>query len=219
MPDVNQNQPLTTTDKLRILIADDQTETRRTTRLMLSLIPQVEVVALAQDGQEAIALARKLQPDIALMDVNMPGISGLEAIAVMRQQQPDLASVVISAEQQRDTFQEAMAVGARGFLTKPYTSEQLIEVIERVGKVVIGSRRQVAEISRVQRERDLFLQELALEYIKTRRTDEKAMTIYEQLAQREDCDQRVLTSLAMIYVLRQEWSKLKMLAARLEKTA
>ena len=64
-------------DTLRFLIADDVTETRRSTRLMLSLIPGAEVVAIAKDGREAVELARQHKPDFALMDVNMPHMNGL----------------------------------------------------------------------------------------------------------------------------------------------
>jgi YesN/AraC family two-component response regulator len=217
MFDSTQREAQTAVAKLRVLIADDKAETRRSTRLMLTLIPEVEVVALAHDGREAIDLALQHKPDIALMDVNMPGITGLEAIAVMRQQQPNLACIVISAEQDRTTFKEAMAVGARGYITKPFTSDQLVEVMKRVSKAVEESRQHTAEVTRIQRERDAFLHELAFEYVKARRMDEKARVVYEQLAQNKACDQRVLMSLAMIYLLRRDWPKLKQLVARLEQ--
>jgi YesN/AraC family two-component response regulator len=217
MIDSTQEQPPAAT-KLRVLIADDKPETRRSTRLMLTLIPEAEVVALAQNGREAIELARQHQPDIALMDVNMPGLNGLEAIAIMRQHQPNLACIVISAEQDRTTFKEAMAVGARGYITKPFTSDQLVEVMERVSKAVTENRQQAAEATRIRRERDAFLHELAFEYVKARRMDDKARVVYEQLAQNKNCDERVLISLAMIYLLRRDWPKLKQLIARLEQS-
>jgi YesN/AraC family two-component response regulator len=217
MPNKLQEAPKKGEPRLRVLIADDKAETRRSTRLMLTLIPEVEVVALAQNGQEAIELARQHRPDIALMDVNMPGLNGLEAIAAMRRQQPGLACVVISAEQQRRTFSEAMAVGARGFITKPFTSDQLVEVMTRVGNAVKENRQHTAEVTRMQRERDTLLHELAYEYVKAQRMDDKARIVYEKLAQDRACDQRILISLAMIYLTRRDWSKLKRLVARLEQ--
>jgi YesN/AraC family two-component response regulator len=217
MPDATQEKQ--TEKKLRVLIADDKAETRRSTRLMLTLIPEVEIVALAHNGREAIELAQQHRPDIALMDINMPGLNGLEAITAMRQEQPDLACIVISAEQQRRTFTEAMAVGARGFITKPFTSDQLVEVMTRVGNAVKKDKQQKKEASRMQRERDALLHELAFEYVKSQRMDEKARIIFEKLAWNKNCDQRILISLAMIYVQRRDWPKLKQLVARLEQMA
>jgi YesN/AraC family two-component response regulator len=217
MPDANQEKQKE--EKLRVLIADDKAETRRSTRLMLTLIPEVELVALAHNGREAIELAHQHRPDIALMDINMPGLNGLEAIAAMRQEHPGLACIVISAEQQRGTFTEAMAVGARGFITKPFTSDQLVEVMTRVGNAVKENRQQIIEVSRMQRERDVLLNELAVEYVKNQRMDEKARIVFEKLARNKNCDQRILISLATIYVQRRDWPKLKRLVARLEQMA
>jgi YesN/AraC family two-component response regulator len=217
MPDATQEKQ--TEKKLRVLIADDKAETRRSTRLMLTLIPEVEIVALAHNGREAIELAHQHRPDIALMDINMPGLNGFEAITAMRQEQPDLACIVISAEQQRGTFTEAMAVGARGFITKPFTSDQLVEVMTRVGNAVRRNWQQQTESSRIQRERDALLHELAFEYVKSQRMDEKARIVFEKLARNKNCDQRFLISLAMIYVQRRDWPKLKQLVARLEQMA
>jgi YesN/AraC family two-component response regulator len=219
MPIAIQEKQQPIEKKLRVLIADDKAETRRSTRLMLTLVPEVEVIALAQNGQEAVELARQHRPHIALMDVNMPGLNGLEAIAIMRRELPNLACIVISAEQQRSTFTEAMAVGARGFITKPFTSDQLVEVMKRVGNAVKENKQHTLEVSRMQRERDALLHELAYEYVKTQRMDDKARIVYEKLAEDPACDQRILLSLAMIYVTRRDWSKLKRLIARLEKMA
>lgn len=216
MPNAIQKQKAPITDKLRVLIADDKAETRRSTRLMLTLIPNVEVVALAHNGQEAVELARQHRPDIALMDVNMPGLNGLEAIHIMRQGQPDLACIIISAEQQRDTFKRAMAVGAYEFITKPFTSDQLVDVMARVENMVKETKQHTIEVSRMQRERDALLHELANEYIKDQRMDDKARIVFEKLAHDKGCDQRVLIALAMIYVARRDWPKLKRLVVRLE---
>ena len=141
MPDKIHDEQPPNRGRLRLLIADDKTETRRSTRLMLTLMPNVEIVALAENGQQAVDLARTHRPDIALMDVKMPGMDGLQAIAAMKRQQSALVCVVISAEQQRSTFTEAMAVGAQGFITKPFTSDQLVETITRVGKIVDENKR------------------------------------------------------------------------------
>lgn len=206
-------------NRLRVIIADDVTETRRSTRLMLSLIPNVEIVGIAKNGREAVDMARQHKPDIALMDVNMPQMNGLQAIEAMLKADKNLACIVISAERDTETLLEAMAVGARGYLTKPFTTEQLIETIGRISRNLIAQRAEHEQSARLRRQRDIYLVELANEYVKQRRTDDKALLVYEELVTRPNCDLQWLMSLAMIYVLRKEWKKLKELAARLEQQA
>ncbi|MBP7593394.1 MAG: response regulator transcription factor [Chloroflexi bacterium] len=202
--------------RLRIMVADDVTETRRSTRLMLTLIPNVEIVAIAKNGREAVELARQHKPDIALMDVNMPQMNGLQAIEVMLSERPEMACIILSAERDTETLLEAMAVGARGYLTKPFTSDQLIEAVARISHSISANNAQSDQVAKLRRQRDIYMVELANEYVKQRRTDDKALLVYEELAARPDCDLQWLMSLAMIYVLRKEWGKLKALAIRLE---
>lgn len=204
--------------RLRVMIADDVAEMRRSTRLMLTLIPNVEIVAIAKDGREAIAMAREYKPDIALMDVNMPHTNGLAAIAAMRDERPDLACIILSAERDTETLLEAMAVGARGYLTKPYTSEQLIETVERVSQHLRVKQRQSSQVARLRQQRDVILKELAVEYVKQQRTDAKAMRVLEQVTTDPQCDRRLLVALAWVYVQRQEWDKLKQLKKRISVT-
>ena len=201
--------------RLRVMIADDVAEVRRSTRLMLTLIPNVEIVAIAKDGREAIAMSQKHKPDIALMDVNMPHTNGLEAIVAMRAERPELACIILSAERDTETLLEAMAVGARGYLTKPFTSEQLIETIARVSRNLRVKKRQSSQVAQLRRQRDIILKELAVEYVKQQRTDAKAMRVLEQVTSSRQCDRRLLVALAWIYVQRQEWDKLKKLKRRL----
>lgn len=221
-------QPASTETPIRFLIADDVTETRRSTRLMLSLIPDSEIVAIAKNGAEAVEMARKHKPDIALMDVNMPQMNGLQAIRIMVEENPHLVCIIISAERDPQTLLEAMAVGARGYLTKPFTADQLTETIQRVWKRANLANRTAGDATSVptggdagqlRQQRDYFLVELANEYLRTRRTDEKAMQVLEILAQDPQCEPRLLTALAMIYALNHRWGKLKSLAARLEHAA
>ncbi len=222
-------QTSTTVAQIRFLIADDVTETRRSTRLMLSLIPEAEIVAIAKNGAEAVEMSRKHKPDIALMDVNMPQMNGLQAIRTMVDDNPHLICIIISAERDPQTLLEAMAVGARGYLTKPFTADQLTETIQRVWKRANATTRKAGptaggaaaggDVAQLRQQRDYFLTELANEYLRTRRTDERAMQVLEILAQDPQCEPRLLTALAMIYALNHRWSKLKVLAARLEQTA
>ncbi|MCA9972940.1 MAG: response regulator transcription factor [Anaerolineales bacterium] len=209
-------------DKLRVLIADDVTETRRSTRLMMTMLPSAEVVAIAKNGREAVELARLHQPDLVLIDVNMPQMNGITAVRTMVDERPFTACIVISAERDPQTLIDAISAGARGYLTKPFTADQLMEAIRRVMKLVQAGRRSHTagpansqEAQFFKQQRDRFLKELANEYIRTRRTDERAMEVLEVLAEDPQCETRLLTALAMIYALNHRWSKLQALAARL----
>ena len=83
--------------KLRVLIADDVQETRRNTRLMLATIDDVEVVAIAANGLQAIQLTDEQQPDILLLDINMPEMDGLTAYRKIAQKHPDIGCIIVSA--------------------------------------------------------------------------------------------------------------------------
>jgi pilus assembly protein CpaE len=204
-------------ERLRVIIADDVAEMRRSTRLMMTLIPAVEVVAIAHDGRQAVEMARQHKADIALLDINMPEMDGLTAIETLIRENPHISCIVMSAERDRVYLQRAISVGARGYLIKPFTSDALVGELQRVIKIVEANRKQVARVDQVRQQRDSYLIELATTYRKTRRTDDKAIAVYEELANDPNCDKRWLTTLAMIYVIRQMWGKLKVLAERLER--
>ena len=84
--------------KIRVLIADDVQETRRNARLMLATIDDVEVVAIASNGRQAVELAEEHHPDILLLDINMPELDGLSAYREIAQAHPDIGCIIISAE-------------------------------------------------------------------------------------------------------------------------
>ena len=203
--------------RLRALIADDVKESRRSTRLMLSLVPDVEVVAIAHDGREAVKLARQHEVQIALLDIKMPVLDGLQATQAILKRDPDVCCVMISAERDSDTLQRALTAGASGYLIKPFTSDELVETMERVIKDVRSKQARYGTATRLKRERDAYVLELAKEYMKARRTDEKAQTVFETLAADPYCDIRWLRNLAIIYVVRGVWGRLRVLAERLER--
>lgn len=201
----------------RVLIADDVLETRRNTRLMLADNPMVDIVAIAHNGQEAIDLAKKHQPDIALLDINMPKMNGFEAFQEMHRIFPTMACIIISAEEDNQSFRSAMNVGAREYLVKPFTVYQLNNAVKRVGDIVKKDREQAEVAERLQKQRETYLTQLAYEYSKSRRTDDEALEVFEQLAANPHCDLRWLRTLAMLYIIRQEWVKLQVLAGRLAR--
>ena len=203
--------------KLRVLIADDIQETRRNTRLMLATIDDVEVVAIASNGLQAVDLARQHHPDILLLDINMPELDGLSAYRRIAQMYPDTGCVIISAEKDPTTLRTAMSIGVQEYLIKPFTVDELETAIRRVSQKVQQTRIKLAQAEQLRKRNEAYLSQLASEYAKTRRTDDKAVEVFERLADYPNCETRWLQNLAMIYIVRQDWGKLKILAAKVEQ--
>ena len=203
--------------KLRVLIADDVQETRRNTRLMLATIDDVEVVAIAANGVQAVQLAKEHYPDILLLDINMPDMDGLTAYRQIAQTHPDIGCIIISAEKDTTTLRTAMSIGVQEYLIKPYTIEELETAIARVYERVGQTRQKLAQAEQLRRRNEAYLQQLASEYAKTRRTDDQAIEVFERLADNPQCEGRWLQNLAMIYVVRQMWGRLKILAEKVDQ--
>ena len=208
-----------TDNRLRVLIADDFQETRRSVRIMLSMNPDVLVVAIAKDGPEAIQLSREHHPDIVVMDINMPGMDGLTAFKQISEIYPDTGCIIISAQREIDFLNKAITLGVQEYLGKPFTIEELNEAVNRVGEQVRQKRPSLENAGRLHKQSEKSLEKLALEYSRSKRTDEKALEVFEQLAENPECELRWLRTLAMLYIIREEWGKLKALAERLEKSS
>jgi DNA-binding NarL/FixJ family response regulator len=103
---------------LRLIVADDQTAVREGLATLLSLVPGIEVVAVARDGREALALALHHDPDVVLMDLRMPVMDGVEATRRIRAQRPEVEVVVLTTHSDDASILDALGAGARGFLTK-----------------------------------------------------------------------------------------------------
>jgi DNA-binding NarL/FixJ family response regulator len=117
---------------IRVLIADDETLVRGGFRMILEAQPDMEVVAEASDGRQAIELVRSLTPDVVLMDVRMPEIDGLEAARRILVN-PDAPRVLVLTTFDLDEYvYEAMKIGASGFLLKAVRPEQLAEAVRVV---------------------------------------------------------------------------------------
>ena len=202
-------------EKLRVLIADDIQETRRNTRLMLSMIDNVEVVAIASNGLQAVEMTQEQRPDIVVLDINMPEMNGLEAFKQIKQIQPGTGCIIISAQKESDILQEAMSLGIRDYLFKPFTVDQLEQAVNTVSARLIKIRQEKAQEERLKQQNAAYLKKLATEYAKSRRTDNQAVEVYEYLAADPACDLYWLRTLAMVYVIRQDWDKLRDLATRL----
>lgn len=207
--------------RLRLLIADDVREARRGTRLMLSMHPGVEVVAIAQNGQQAIDLALQHKPDIVIMDINMPEMDGITAMLRIRQSLPETIFIIISGEDDAKTKRAAADAGALDFLQKPFLFEDLDTSLRRAARAWLAHRQRAAQAAQAPKttppDRETLLR-LAQEFSLARRTDEKAVAVYERLLAFPNCELRWVMTLAMAYVIRQDWSKLKLLAEKLERT-
>jgi len=120
-------------DKIRVLIVDDIAETRENVRKLLQFESDVEVVSVAGSGKDGIKFAQDLNPDVVLMDINMPDMDGISATEVIRQKQPHIQVIILSVQNDQNYMRRAMLAGARDFLTKPPMGDELISAVRRAG--------------------------------------------------------------------------------------
>ncbi len=119
-------------DRIRILIADDHPVFRYGLRALLQAEPETEVVGEAMSGDEVIALAASLQPDVILMDLNMPGINGIEATRRILATNPHMNILVLTMFDDDDSVFAAMRAGARGYLLKGAEGDETVRAIRVV---------------------------------------------------------------------------------------
>ena len=117
--------------KIRVLLADDHDVVRYGLRALVEL-SGMTVVAEAGDGREALRLAEELAPDVAVMDVTMPGLNGIEATAVMRERCPGTRIVILSMHSDSEHVHRAFAAGASAYLLKGSASEEIVEATRAV---------------------------------------------------------------------------------------
>src|SRR5512142_3276163 len=117
---------------IRVLIADDQRVVRDGLSMLVGLIDGVEVVGTACDGAEAVHLAEDHRPDVVLMDLGMPGTDGTAATADLRQRLPATRVLVLTTYADEDAIVPALQAGARGYLTKDASAEQIEAAIYAV---------------------------------------------------------------------------------------
>jgi two-component system response regulator DesR len=122
---------------IRLLIADDQELIRSAFAALLGLQPDFEVVAAVARGDEVVAAAREHRPDVALLDIEMPGIDGLAAAMLLSEQVPACRSLILTTFGRPGYLKRAMESGAAGFVVKDSPPEQLANAIRRV---VAGER-------------------------------------------------------------------------------
>jgi pilus assembly protein CpaE len=117
---------------IKVLIVDDIPRTLDNLQKLLSFEPDIQVVGTATNGKEAIELTKKTSPDIVLMDVNMPIMDGIQATEALAQEVPNSPVIIMSVQGERDYLRRAMQSGAREFLIKPFSGDELIASIRRL---------------------------------------------------------------------------------------
>ncbi|MGE5329054.1 MAG: response regulator [Deltaproteobacteria bacterium] len=120
---------------IKLVIADDVSETRMNIKKLLSFAQNIEVIGEASNGEEAINLVKESKPDVILMDINMPVKDGIRATEEITVIAPDTNVIMISVQSEQEYLKKAMAAGARDFIVKPFQGDELIETVQRVYEI------------------------------------------------------------------------------------
>jgi DNA-binding NarL/FixJ family response regulator len=204
---------------IRLLIADDNAEFRKSTQMMVSLENDIEVVSLARDGQEAVEQARQHRPDVAVIDVHMPKVDGLTAIRALAHVSPSTVCMAMSYDGERDILRQAMAAGAREYLIKPFNTDEFLNAVRRVAArnpeppAKTGGLRE----PEAPRPREQELIHMAVNFLRAGRADNEAAHVYAELVKLRTLDSNTLIRLAEIFLARRDWSTLRLICDRLEK--
>src|SRR5436309_12465915 len=117
---------------IKVLIVDDIVSTLDNLQKLLSFEADIQVVGTAVNGKEGVEQVKKVAPDIVLMDVNMPIMDGIQATETLAQEAPNSPVIIMSVQGERDYLRRAMQAGAREFLIKPFSHDELVAAIRRV---------------------------------------------------------------------------------------
>ncbi|HTX11025.1 MAG TPA: response regulator transcription factor [Solirubrobacteraceae bacterium] len=121
-------------ETVRVLLADDQRLVRESLGTLLGLLPGIELIGSASDGEEAVALAEEHGPDVVLMDLRMPRVDGIEATRRLREREPNVRVIALTTYADDESVLGALRAGARGYLTKDASSEDIRNAILTVAK-------------------------------------------------------------------------------------
>lgn len=123
-----------TSEVIRLLLVDDKVELRQNIRRLLSFEDSIEIVGEASNGQEAIESCRSTRPALVLMDINMPVMDGIQATEIISMEMPEITIIMMSVQGEQEYIRKAMKAGARDFLVKPFSNDDLIDTIKSVFK-------------------------------------------------------------------------------------
>ena len=118
--------------KIRIILADDHSLIRQALRMSIEKQPDLEVIAEASDGEEAVTMTQQLNPDVVVMDISMPKVNGIDAIARITKENHAVAILVLTIHSDSSTVVKILNAGARGYLIKTASAKQVIEAIRTV---------------------------------------------------------------------------------------
>ena len=118
--------------RISVLIVDDISDTRDSIRRLLQFEDDIEVLGEAGSGSEAILIAEEKRPDIILMDINMPEMDGIRATELIAQRAPGSSVIIMSVQGEQAYLRRAMMAGAREYIVKPFTGDELASVIAKV---------------------------------------------------------------------------------------
>src|ERR687891_2904824 len=140
----------------RLLIADDHALVREGLRTMLSGEDGIDVIAEANDGQQALNVCRELKPDLVLMDVRMPVMDGLEATRKIKAEMPKTSVMMVTMHENSDYLFEAVKAGAAGYVLKDASGERLLSAVRRTldGESPLNQELAMRLLVRLARERD-----------------------------------------------------------------
>lgn len=119
-------------DRISVVLADDHTLFREGTRRILDEQPDIEVVGEASNGEQAVALALQLQPDVAILDIAMPGTDGIEATHRIKEDLPGVAIIILTVHDEDEFVIALLEAGAAGYLLKDVRGEQLVGAVRSV---------------------------------------------------------------------------------------
>ncbi len=118
--------------KIRVMVVDDHTIVREGVHILLEAQSDIEVVGEAADGQEALVRARELQPEIALVDIAMPGMSGLELTRALKRERSQISVIILTMYESDEYFFQVLDAGASGYVLKKAASADLVAAIRAV---------------------------------------------------------------------------------------
>jgi pilus assembly protein CpaE len=129
--------------KIKVLIVDDIQATRENICKLLEFHPEIVPVGHAGTGEEGIKKAQELHPDVILMDINMPGMDGIEATRILTTKVPQASIIIMSVQGEQEYLRKAMVAGAKDYLTKPFTGQELQQAVKQVHESEQKRRRMV----------------------------------------------------------------------------
>jgi pilus assembly protein CpaE len=134
-------------EKIRILIVDDIADTRDNLAKLIGFEPDMAVAGTAGGGQEAVAMAKKERPHVILMDINMPDMDGITATEIISNTVPESPIIMMSVQGEQDYLRRSMLAGAREFLVKPFSADELINSIRHVHELEKVRRARYAPVA------------------------------------------------------------------------